>query len=357
MMDAIDAAQSSICLETYIYSAGGAGERLLEALVRAAGRGVRVRVLVDAFGSLSLPGSFWDPLKAAGGECRWFNPLTFSRLTFRDHRKLMVLDGTTAFVGGFNIAPEYDGDGVTRGWRDLGLRLGGPLAGQLVEAFDAMFTRAGCEHRPFTRLRHTDCRQAIRFADGELLLSGPGRTPHEIKRALLSDLARAREVSIVAAYFVPSGRLRRALLRVARRGGRVRLVLPSKSDVKLSQLATRGCYQKFLGSGVEIHEYQPQVLHTKLMVIDEVLYVGSSNLDARSLYINYELMLRMFRPDVVAEGRAIFQEHLDHCRAIDRRLWKRSRTCWNRLRERWASFVLGRLDLLLMRRQLRQYPG
>src|ERR1035438_5521183 len=125
MLAAIEAARESICLEMYIYAADSVGERFREALVRARQRGVRVQVLIDAFGSITLPGAFWEPLRAAGGEARWFNPLALDRWGIRNHRKLLVCDERVAFIGGFNITADYDGDGVTSGWLDLGLKVGG----------------------------------------------------------------------------------------------------------------------------------------------------------------------------------------------------------------------------------------
>ncbi len=114
-----------------------------DALVRSKqGRGVRVRVLVDALGSMGLPNGFWEALRAVGGEARYFNPAAFMGFWFRNHRKLLVCDGRVAFIGGFNIAPEYEGDGIRSGWRDLGLKLEGRLAEQLASSFDTMFERA-----------------------------------------------------------------------------------------------------------------------------------------------------------------------------------------------------------------------
>ncbi|HKI69401.1 MAG TPA: phospholipase D-like domain-containing protein, partial [Verrucomicrobiae bacterium] len=125
MLAAIDAARNSVCLETYIFTASPVGERCRDALVRAKMRGARVRVLFDAVGGMYLPWSFWQPLLSAGGEVRQFNPLALKRFGIRDHRKLLVCDDSIAFVGGFNIASEFEGDGVTSGWCDVGLRLEG----------------------------------------------------------------------------------------------------------------------------------------------------------------------------------------------------------------------------------------
>src|SRR5690348_9667040 len=112
MLAAVDEARFLICLETYIYSAGPLGQRFREALCRARRRGVKVRVLLDALGSYSLPGSFWRPLQDLGGEVRFFNPLSLYRLGIRNHRKVLVCDAKWVFVGGFNIASEYEGDGI-----------------------------------------------------------------------------------------------------------------------------------------------------------------------------------------------------------------------------------------------------
>src|SRR5258708_5884406 len=123
LLNAIDAAQQSVCLETYIYSAGTLGERFRASLVNARERGVRVKVLIDALGSYALPGDFWQPLQTAGGEVQRFNPLSLNRLGIRNHRKLLVCDNQIAFIGGFNIAAEYEGDGITCGWCDIGLKI------------------------------------------------------------------------------------------------------------------------------------------------------------------------------------------------------------------------------------------
>ncbi len=353
MHAAILAARESVRLETYTFAPGPLAERFREALLTARRSGARVQVLVDALGSRELPDSFWDPLRGAGGECRWFNPLSLERFSYRDHRKVLVCDERVAFVGGFNIASEYDGDGVTRGWRDLGLQITGPLAGELASNFDVMFARSDFQHRRLQTFR--PARDQVRSGqDWRLLLSGPGRRHGEIKRSLARDLASARSVHIVAAYFLPTWRLRKELVRVARRGGRVQFILAGRSDVRLSQLASRRLYRRFLGAGVEIFEYQPQVLHAKMFIVDGMVYVGSSNLDARSLRINYELVVRVADPKLTSEARALFGQIREHCRRIDPVAWRTSRSFWSRLQERWAYLLLARLDPLIARWQLKR---
>lgn len=139
---------------------------------------------------------------------------------------------------------------------------------------------------------------------------------------------------------------------MCKRGGQVQLILAGKSDVSLSQLASRRLYRSFLRAGVQIFEYAPQILHAKLFIFDDVVYVGSANLDTRSLKINYELSLRISDPKVAAEARDIFASDLQHCRRIDAQTWGK-RSLWNRLREDWAYFILARVDPYMARRQLK----
>lgn len=352
MLAAIEAARHSVRLETYIFSAGEPGNQFLEALVRARQRGVPVYVIVDAWGSQDLADSYWEPLRQAGGEFSRFNEQTHRGFMFRDHRKLLVCDEHIAIVGGFNIAPEYVGDGVMRGWCDVGLHIAGPLAVRLADSFDKMFTRAELKHRAFMRVMRTGAHARIASPDGDLLMSGPGRGFSTLKRALRTDLRTARRVQIIAAYFLPTWKLRRALTTIARRGGQVQLILPGQSDVPLAQYASRRLYRALLAAGVEVYEYQPQILHAKLILIDDIAYVGSANLDTRSLHINYEFSLRLRNERVAEGGRRLFAENLAHCKRINREEWHASQTFWSLLKQRWAYFILARMDLYLARRQL-----
>src|ERR1044071_2507838 len=349
MLEAINAARESIRLEMYIYEPGPLGTQFLEALVQAQQRGAQVRVVVDALGSISLPATFWNPLRAAGGRARQFNPLRLHRMSIRDHRKCLICDEQVAFIGGFNIAQEYDGDGITRGWHDVGLKLQGPLVSELATAFDENFARADFQHKRFLRLRKFTAKKAVVAPDEQLLLSGPGRGRNPIKQALRWDLARARNVQIIVAYFLPTWRIRRALTRVVWRGGRVQLILAGKSDVLVSQLAGQSLYRRFLKAGVEIFEYQPQILHTKLIIIDDVVYVGSANLDQRSLNINYELMIRFESKEVAAQARGGFGNIMRHSQQITRENWQNSRTIWRRIKQHWAYFLLVRMDPIIAR--------
>ena len=352
MLPAVEGAAASIRFEIYIYRVSPIGEAVRDALIRACQRGVKVQVLLDALGSISLPEKFWDPFIQAGGEFKWFNPLKLKRLGFRNHRKVLVVDDKIAFVGGFNVAPEYQGDGVTKGWHDLGLQVPTALAKELAASFDVMFAMADYRHRRLARYRRSSVARLAETPEGQLLTNAPGRGPYVMKGTLLRDIHQARTVDIISAYFLPPRQMRRAMMRASRQGRPVRLILAGKSDVKLSQLASRYLYKSLLRAGVQIFEYQPQILHTKLYLFDDIFYVGSANMDKRSLLVNYELLVRVKNHDLAEYGRVFFQNTLAHCTRITPAEWRASHTIWSRLKEQWAYFVLSKLDPYLTQLQL-----
>jgi cardiolipin synthase len=356
MLGAIDAARSSVRLETYIFADDSVGREFLAALMRAQNRGVQVQVLVDGMGSMSLPGNFFSGLVALGGAARIFNPLALKRAAIRNHRKLLVCDEQIAFIGGFNIAQEYRGDGIESGWRDVGLRLEGEITRELVQSFDEMFALADFRHKRLARLWQAKLKRAVNLGTEQLLLGGPGRGVNPIRRALHADLKHAQRVQIIEAYFLPTWRIRRSLMRIARRQGAVELILAGKSDVALSQLAGRSLYRRLMKSGIIIREYQPQILHAKLLVLDDTVYVGSANLDPRSLSINYELMVRFAHPQMATEAREIFGNVQAHSQQIDLAEWRRARSFWTRLKERLAYFILVRVDPEVARQQWKSLP-
>jgi cardiolipin synthase len=348
MLAAIAAARRSVRLEMYMFDPSPLADHFRDALGEACRRGARVQVLIDAFGSMSLPNGYWEPLRAAGAQVRRFNPNGLKRFGIRDHRKILVCDEDLAIIGGANIAAEYQGDGVASGWRDLGLKIRGPLASELAGASDEMFARADVRPKPFSRLRKSARQKTLPSAGARILLTGPGRN-NPIKLALSHDLKRAQQVGIICAYFLPPNRILRQLARLARRGSKVQLILPGKSDVFLSRLAAQSFYRRLLRAGVEIYEYQPQILHAKMFLIDDIVYVGSSNLDSRSLNINYELMLRVPDTRLAAEGREIFAGVKAHSRRIELEHWRRSRNFMDRIQGRLARWVLAHLDPYIAR--------
>lgn len=345
MLDAIAGAEEEVLLEMYIFTSGAIGQRFREALVQARGRGVRVLVLLDAFGSMLLPSTFWNPLIEAGGSFRWFNPFSAGeRYGSRNHRKLLVVDRCLAIIGGFNVANAYYGDGARRGWRDLGMQLAGPMVAPLADSFHAQYHSAEVRPPSYMPLHRNSLDEEIQGDRWRLLFSGPGRGHSALKRSLVTDLWSARKVQIICAYFLPTWRLRRALMRVVRQGGEVELILAGKSDILTARLACRSLYSKLMRAGVKIYEYEPQVLHAKLFIIDDIAYVGSANLDARSLQLNHELLLRVCDKSVAEQGKDLFSDDLKRSRRITPAAWKMSRNWFRILVEKAAYFLLARID-------------
>jgi cardiolipin synthase len=355
MQRRIDAAVHCIRLETYIMREEGPAARFREALLRARGRGVEVRVLLDAFGCETVSEAFLAPLREAGAKVVRFNPRRFLRRTIRNHRKLLAVDGEYAVVGGFNIAPEYAGDGVDHGWCDSGVYLRGPVVKLLEQNFDAMFDLAPYTPGAFRRfrrlMRHNWRLEVEPDSPVQVISSGPGMPRGVLGYVLRRDLAGARNVAIASAYFVPSKLLRRLLYLAAHRpGGRVRVLLAGRSDVALARLAAERFYHLLLGRRVRVYEYQPQILHAKVVVADSFVWAGSGNLDRRSLSINYELLLRMDWPELAEDARAWFAHALKQSRRVHLANWRRSRTLWRRLASQFAWLVLARIDPLVARR-------
>jgi len=345
-------ARTAVELETYIYEAGAVGDRFLAELTGAARRGVHVRVLLDAYGSDTLPQGYFAPLLAAGGELRWFNPKRLLRINFRNHRKLLRADGE-AVIGGLNIADTYDGDGLEAGWRDFAVRVDGPVVDTLAESFARMWDLSAFGRREFRGFWRTGRRLAV-GAQGqpELLLSGPGCPTAELRRRLLFDIRAARRMLVWAAYLLPSRRIGAAIRDAARRG-QAEIMLGERSDVPVSRWASERLFTRFLRAGLRIYRYRPQIVHAKALVLDDVVYVGSSNLDVRSLLINYELLLRIPSAALAARLRAEFETDRQHADTLDLVRWRRGRRWWQSLRSYLAYQLLARLDPYLAARSLR----
>jgi cardiolipin synthase len=178
-----------------------------------------------------------------------------------------------------------------------------------------------------------------------LLLTRPGLGSNPLQAALCQDLAGARDVRITSAYFLPNRILRNQLFHAVRRGARVELMLAGRSDVAVSQWATRGLYRRLLKAGITLHEYQPQVLHSKIIVVDDIVYAGSSNLDPRSLRLNFEVMLRIQDPGLAASVRRLFADNVTQSAPVTRDGWQARQTLWTRLQQRIAFFLLTRVDV------------
>lgn len=318
----IDAAQHSIYLETYIFAADETGRMIADALQRAAARGVVVRVLLDGFGSAELPQHWVGELRTAGIEVQWFrrevSPFTLrrsrKRRLFRMHRKLAVMDGEAAFVGGINIVndiPEYSDFTVPR--LDYAVRVQGAVAGEIHAAVRRLwgvvswvnFRQRGKEIRRLV----LDREEHAAAPDITFLLRDNLRHRRDIERAYLRAIIGAqREIIIASAYFLPGRVFRRALVQAARRGVRVVLLLQGRIEYRLQHYATHALYDRLLAAGVEIYEYQASYLHAKVAVVDsQWATVGSSNIDPFSLLLAREANLAVRDAGFAGELRASLQ--------------------------------------------------
>ena len=346
MLQHIEQAQQSILLEFYICKPGTVSDRFRIALIAACRRGVRVQLLLDAFGSDAVAGDYWREFEQWGGQLRWFNPIRLLRLSFRNHRKLMVADGVIAIVGSLNLADEYDGDGVNHGWRDLALELRGPLVDALALSFVRMWALAR-----FDPIALRDFARAVPLSDQNastpaLLLAGPGCRTIDLRGQVYADIETASRVDVHAAYFLPSQQLRVALAQAALRG-EVRILMPANSDVLVAQLATSHAIRRM--NGIRFFEYLPRMMHSKLLVVNDVVYIGSANLDVRSGFINYELVLRLPAPALAQQARTIFEADLQYSRPVD----IAATSWWLQLRQRMAYWLLARVDPYVASRKLR----
>lgn len=299
----IDAAHHSVYMETYIFAADETGRMVSDALRRAAVRGVAVRLMLDGFGSAELPQRWVDDLLNAGVEVQWFrrkiSPLTLHRSRLRRlHRKLVVVDGETAFVGGINIVddiPLRSGLAVPR--LDYAVRIQGAVTGEIhavMRHLWGMVSWANIHHH--SRRIHWRLREAKKppaATDVALVLRDNLRHRRDIERAYLKAIVSAQhEIIIANAYFLPGRMFRRVLRQAVQRGVRVVLLLQGKVEYRLQHYATHALYEELLGAGIEIYEYLPSYLHAKVAVVDGLwATVGSSNIDPFSLLLAREANL------------------------------------------------------------------
>ncbi|MBB6124718.1 phospholipase D-like domain-containing protein [Sphingobium subterraneum] len=345
----INGAERSLQVHYYIFADDKSGRKVMAALIRAARRGVAVRLIVDAFGSSDVPPGFFTLLQQAGGEMRWFGAGWSTRYLIRNHQKMTIVDGTRAIIGGFNVSDHYFGIPEDNCWHDLGLVLDGPEATELGRWYDALWQWLGDEDRDYGSLRHMvrhwhDDRAPMRW-----LIGGPTHRLSPWARSVRADLETATRIDMVSAYFAPGEGLLRRLRRVGRRGT-ARLILASKSDNTATVAASRLLYGPLLRAGVQIYEYQPCRLHMKLIVIDDAVYIGSANFDMRSLFINLELMLRIEDSAFADAIRTFIDARVADSRPITRQVHE-GRSTPLRLLKGWISYLLvAVLDYTVTRR-------
>lgn len=344
LIDLIDGARHSLRIIYYIYVDDGAGAAVGAALIRAVQRGVAVTLIVDGMGSeVASAHHFFDPMAVAGVDVVRFIPRWGRRYLLRNHQKLVLADAQRAIIGGFNVQDSYFGTPADQAWRDLGLLIDGPAATRICGYFDALAEWARQPRPPLRLLRQALAQWSEPAGQVRWLFGGPTRRLSPWARAVRRDLNDANRVDLISAYFAPSPAMLRRL-EIAGQRGRVRIVLASKNDHGAAIWASRFTYAGLLRNRVEIHEYQPTKLHTKLFVIDDVVYVGSANYDIRSLFLNLEMMLRIEDAAFAANVRRYVDGEVDDSERITTALYDARTGWWMRIKQAAAFFVMTALD-------------
>jgi cardiolipin synthase len=329
MLDAIAGAQHTIDLLTFVYWEGQTGAAFADALSERARHGVRVRVLLDAWGARPVRRELLGVMEAAGVRVRWFRPLRPllpGQVNRRTHRKVMIVDEAVAFTGGVGIADEWRGDARNEHeWRDTHFRIEGPAVDGLRAAF--LDNWAETDHELFTD-------GIDRFPDQPKPRSALTQCVRGASETGLSDVATlfrtliqlaTESINITTAYFVPENDLDKRLIAAAERGVHVRIVVPGPfADKRFVQVAGEANYDDLLDHGVELFHFQPTMLHAKVMTIDGlVANVGSANLNTRSVSWDEEINVVAIERELVRVLDAQFEEDLDRSVRIERGRWKR----------------------------------
>ena len=341
MAEAIEDARQTVHLETYIFGDDRTGRTFAELLVRKARSGARVRLIYDAIGSLDLDPALVTRLRNAGVQILEYHPVAPWRPRWswntRDHRKILVCDGRVGFAGGMNLCDEHlaaeDGGG---GWRDVHARVEGPAAYDLDRLFrEVWFKETGRWFESVGDPRLRPGAAPVRVAANQELLRRL-----VIREAYVNALRAARrEVSIANSYFMPDWRIRRALAGAARRGVRVRVLVPGRLDSEPVLHAMRETYGSLLSRGVRLFEWQGPMLHAKAVVVDRLwCAIGSYNLDHRSLRHNLEANLHVLDADFAGQLSALFDRGLAGARELTLTDWRRRPWSGRLLEQFWASF-------------------
>ncbi|HEX8445084.1 MAG TPA: phosphatidylserine/phosphatidylglycerophosphate/cardiolipin synthase family protein [Sphingomonas sp.] len=346
----IDGAERTLRLLYYIYADDQSGQCVRAALSRAIARGVRVAMIVDGFGVAAGAG-FFRPLVDAGADVCRYEPRFGRRYLLRNHQKLALADEARVMIGGFNVEDDYFGTVEAGAWRDLGLLVDGAAAARIARYFDALIAWTHSAKPRIRDLRAILKQHSEMQVPGQVrwLFGGPTRRLSPWALAVKSDMARARRLDMIAAYFAPNPAMLRRIERIVRRGGRATVMTAAKSDNEATVAAARHCYDRLLRRGVAVLEYGVTKLHSKLFVIDDVVHIGSANFDVRSLYLNLELMLRIEDAAFADHLRGYFADEAKGCRVIEKA--DHAKIGWLR-RVQWglAYFIVAVVDANVTRR-------
>jgi cardiolipin synthase len=353
ILDLIGGAKESVRLLYYLFAGDWSGRKVRDALLAAARRGVQVAVLIDDFGSSANPDNFFASLRQAGATVCRFHPSWGRRYLLRNHQKMLLVDGETAdsrvLIGGFNVEDDYFKPADDGGWRDIGLIVSGPAAARLAPYFDALMGWALKKGARIRQLRAIIQRYSETSGKLQWQFGGPLRRLSPWAVSTTRDLSQGCDVEVIVAYFAPPWAMLKRIARVGAKG-RARVITAAKSDNTATIFAARFTYNQLMKRGVEIYEYQRTKLHTKLLVFDDEVHIGSSNFDIRSLYLNLEMMLRVDDPEFTSLMRLYFEGELDDSLRITHQAWEKRCTFLNRMKWALSFFLVTAVDYTVTRR-------
>lgn len=345
----IDGAEKDLRLLFYLFADDDRGRKVRDALVAAARRGVEVKLLLDGFGCGDTDPDFFADIRENGGDYCVFHPRYGRRYLVRNHQKLAIADGKRALIGGSNLQENYLSDGREKCWRDLWLSIEGPTVKSAVDYFESIFKWTTTPRSKLKRLRqlvhdHSQFRGIFQWKfTAPLSLRNPW--PSSVAR----DVANARKVDVLAAYFSPPRSMIRRLAKLGRKR-QVRVITAAKSDNHATIGAARYTYSRLLRGGVDVYEYQPTRLHTKLVIADDVVHIGSANFDFRSFYINLELVLRIRDQGFADQMRGYFEREMADSVQITPDVHRKRATLWRRFRWTVSHFLVTSMDYTVTRR-------
>lgn len=315
------AAKTSIHYEQYILENDEAGQRMMQLFIEKARQGLKVFIVCDQFGSASLKHSpLVEELKRVGGEFHFYHPVTWLDMLLpwrcfpRTHVKTLLIDSAITYVGGVCVAQRM------RDWRDTKMRLTGPIAAHIHDAFDQLASRIAHPRRRREKISSPIGSDSFRY-----VLNRPLRYRHAVYQEIVQAIADAQQyISITTAYFIPNHKFFRLLEDACVRGVEVRILLPGKSDVFFADLICLSYFPRLMRAGVKLFYYQPTVLHSKSAVIDDVwATIGSTNFDLLSFFHNREANVILTEPGSIAQLRQIFADDLQDSIEITPDIWKR----------------------------------
>jgi cardiolipin synthase A/B len=332
MLKAIRGARKSITYAQYLYQDGAIAYELAEAFAERCRTGLTVKLLLDSHGGGKIPKDIPQLLTDAGCQLEWFRrvrlfqfitPWELLNYNYRNHRRILVIDGILGFTGGHGVAEEWTGDGRTDGkWRDTDVRVEGPIVQQLQAAFVESW-RDTTGHILGGDL-YFPALKPVGKVNAQIVKSSPLGGTYESYMLLLLSISSARKsIHLSNPYFLPDERMQEALLDAVKRGVSVIVLTPGKIDHKLVYWASRRGFEPLLLGGIQIYEYQAALMHAKTMVVDGVwAHVGTTNLDNRSFALNEEINLIAYDHAVAGELEKAFADDLKYSKKLTYEAWK-----------------------------------